>query len=87
MIVYYHASLDKDPVESHTLIVAPAGHLPHDYQGDAWWDKSGERPRPVQFEVHFHYGQAETTDELGRYLVSTGQAMKTRLIRPNNWSR
>lgn len=87
MLIYYHASDDKDPVASHTILIAPAGHLPQEYTGDSWWDKSGERPRPVQFEVHFRFGQAETTDEIGRYMVKTGQAHKTRLIRPNQWTQ
>lgn len=87
MIVYLHGSPDKLPVETHTLICAPAGHLPNDFAGKDWWDLSGERPRPLQKEVVFHYGEAEVTDEIGKYLVSTGQAQKTRLILPNSWNR
>lgn len=87
MICYLHGSPGKPPVESHTLIIAPAGHLPHEFESDSWWDRSGERPKPLQFEVQFIHGEAEVTDEIGRYLVATGQAMKSRLILPNSWNR
>lgn len=87
MIVYLHGSPGKTPVAEHTLIIAPAGHLPGEFQGKDWVDASGERPRPLQMEVKFHYGEAQVTDEIGKYLVSTGQAMKTRLVLPNNWNR
>lgn len=87
MIIYLHGSTDKNPVAEHTLICAPAGHLPKEFQGPGWWDDSGEKKRPLQFEVKFFYGEAEVADDLGRYLVETGQAQKSRLVLPNSWSR
>jgi hypothetical protein len=50
-----------------------------------WWDQSGDKPRPRQFEVVFRYGQAEVPDPLGKYLIATGQVQKSRLILPNAW--
>lgn len=97
MIIYHWASPDKLPVAQHTLICAPAGHLPKDFEtvnkegkrepNSDWWDMTGDKPRPRQFEVLFVYGEAEVPDALGRYLVETGQAQRTRLIVPNAWNR
>lgn len=87
MIVYLHGSPDKPPVAEHTLIIAPAGHLPKEFESEAWWDDTGEKRRPQSYEIKFFFGEAETTDEIGRYLVKTGQAMKSRLVLPNSWNR
>lgn len=87
MIVYIHGSDGKPPVAEHTIIVAPAGHLPKAECLSEWWDASGERVVPAQFPVKFHYGEAEVDDQIGRYMVTTGQAMKSRLVLPNAWDR
>jgi hypothetical protein len=87
MIVYYHGSPDKLPVETHTLIIAPAGHLPNQFEGPTWWDNSREPPRPVQFEIVFHHGEAEVEDPIGKYLIATGMAQKSRLVLTNSWNR
>jgi hypothetical protein len=87
MIVYLHGSPEKLPVAEHTLIIAPAGHRPKEFESAPWWDDSGEKRKPLQFEIKFFHGEAETTDEIGRYLIATGQAMKNRLVLPNSWNR
>lgn len=69
------------------MIIAPAGHLPKEFESEAWWDDTGEKRKPRSYEVKFFHGEAETTDEIGRYLVKTGQAMKNRLVLPNSWNR
>jgi hypothetical protein len=76
MIVYHHGSPDKPPVETHTLIVCPAKHLPSHCPEDFWWDNTGETKRALEFQVTFHYGEAEVEDQLGRYLVATGMAKR-----------
>lgn len=87
MLVYLHGSNDKLPVQEHTLIVAPAGHLPKNEALSDWWDTTGERPVPAQFHITFYYGQAEVDDQLGRYLLTSGQAKGSRLVLPNAWDR
>lgn len=87
MIIYLHGSTDKPPVAEHTVIVAPAGHLPKEFPGEAWWDDTGEKRKPMQYNVVFAYGEAEVPDDLGKYMVATGLAKKSRLVLPNNWSR
>jgi hypothetical protein len=84
--IFYHGSVDKLPVANHTLITAPAGHLPKEFESEDWWDDTGERRRPKTFEVKFTFGQAEVPDPLGRYLIETGQAMKHRLVIQNDWN-
>jgi hypothetical protein len=85
MIVYHHGSPDKPPVETHTLIVCPAKHLPSHCPEDFWWDNTGETKRALEFQVTFHYGEAEVEDQLGRYLVATGMAKDTRYIPSTVW--
>jgi hypothetical protein len=91
MIIHLHGSPGKPPVEKHILICAPAGHLPKEYplgkdgEVNDFWDQSGDHPTPRQFQVEFRFGKAEVSDSLGRYLVQTGQAQKSRLILPNSW--
>ena len=87
MIVYLHGSIDKNPVAEHTLICAPAGHRPKEFEGNDWWDTSGDKKKPLEFKVKFFFGQAEVDDSLGKYLVGTGQAMKSRLVLPNAWNQ
>lgn len=87
MIIYLHGSPDKLPVADHTVIVAPAGHLPKEFEAASWWDDTGEKRKPLQFNVVFHYGEAEVPDDLGRYMVAAGLAMKHRLVIANSWSR
>jgi hypothetical protein len=92
MICYLHGSPDKPPVAEHTLICSPAGHRPREFpigngDDDDWWDHSGDKPHPRQFEVKFFHGTAEVPDPLGRYLIATGLAEKSRLILPNAWDR
>lgn len=85
MIVYYHGSPDKPPVAEHTLIVCPAGHRPKDCPEDDWWDKTGERPKAKEFTIKFFHGEAEVSDPLGKYLIATDMAKKTRYSPPNLW--
>lgn len=87
MIVYLHGSTDKLPVAEHTLLCAPAGHHPKEFESDAWWDMSGDKKKPMEFQVKFLFGQAEVDDTLGKYLVATGQAQKSRLVLPNSWNQ
>jgi hypothetical protein len=87
MLIYYHGSPDKLPVAEHTIIVAPAGHLPKGECLSEWWDTTGERPKPFEYKVQFFFGQAEVDDQLGKYMIAAGLASSTRLIVPNAWDR
>lgn len=87
MIVYLHGSPDKLPVPEHTIIVCPAGHHPGQFQGKDWWEENGDRKLPVQFQIKFIHGEAEVSDEVGRYLTEHGLAQKSRLVLPNSWGR
>lgn len=88
MIVYLHGSPDKRPVAEHTVIVCPGRHLhgKSDLPSD-WYDNTEAQPKPIEFPVKFHYGQAEVDDVLGKYMVAHGFAEKSRLIIPNAWER
>jgi hypothetical protein len=87
MFVFLHAtkSPGQFPVPEHYLRVCPAGHLPHQFVGDTWWDASGDKLVPREFTVKFERGRAEVSDELGRYLIDTGQAQRTKYIKPAEW--
>lgn len=85
MILYYHGSPDKPPVENHIITVCPAGHLPNDCPEDYWWDEVGDKKKAKEFVVHFVYGEAEVEDQLGKYMVATKIAMKTRYTAPSLW--
>jgi hypothetical protein len=60
-------------------IVRPGEHPESD---PSEWYKDGV---PVQFEVIFHYGAAEVTNSLGKYMVQQGMAKTTRLILPKEF--
>lgn len=87
MIIYLHGSEGKTPVAEHTIICAPAGHRPKEFEGDSWWDLTGDKKKPMEYPVKFIFGQAEVPDDLGKYLVATGQAMRSRLVLPNSWNQ
>ncbi len=70
----------------HTLFVCPAGHL-GDEAPDSMWEGKGDKRKPRDYVVKFYHGEAETSDEIGRYLVAHGMAYKTRLVLPNSWNR
>lgn len=83
MRVYIHGSVQgndgRPPPASHTKFICPGAHMagrecPHD-----WFDATG---KPVEFQIEFVGGAAEVPDTIGKYLVSTGQAQKSRLILP-----
>lgn len=86
MIVYYHGSPDKPPVENHIITICPAGHLPKECSEVFWWDDSGEKRKPREWTVKFRYGEAEVEDPIGNYMVATGIAMKTRYTAPSLWT-
>lgn len=67
---------------NHTLYIAPAADPRAAVGGaDAEWTDDAGLPRT--FEVCFQGGKAEVTDAIGRYLVATGQAKRTRLWTPD----
>lgn len=79
MKVYYAGTRSN-----HTMYVAPAGD-PRFTGGvidSEWVNESGE---PRTFEVFFRDGVAQVADALGRYLVKTGQAKRTRLLLPRGF--
>lgn len=66
---------------NHSLFVAPAAD-PRTAQGSidsSWLHENGE---PKSFTVNFVGGAADVPDPLGRYLLATKQAKRTRLIFP-----
>ena len=85
MIVYAHGSPGKPPVAEHTYICCPGDHLSGEECPDSFWEGKGEKRTPKTFHVLFRYGKAEVEDALGRYMLATGLAQKTRLVIPNSW--
>lgn len=76
-IFYDHAGKH---VEQLTVFASPAGHLPASECPNDWFDFSGERPVPKQFQIVFCNGEAEVDAALGRYLVGHGLALRTRPV-------
>jgi hypothetical protein len=85
VIVYLHGSPGKTPVAYHAMTVSPAGHRPKDCPEDSWWDYTQDKPKPREFFVEFHHGEAEVDESLGKYLLDSKLAFKSRLILPNSW--
>lgn len=75
MRVYYPGQRNN-----HTMYVAPAAD-PR-LKGEASSDWITEKGEPITFEVCFKNGAAMVPDSLGRYLIRTGLAKRTRLILP-----
>lgn len=86
MIVYLHGSPGKPPVESHTLIICPAGHVPNDCPEAFWWASTGKERKPLTWHVEFKYGQAEVEEPVGKYLISTDMAKPDRYQPSNFWT-
>lgn len=86
MIVYYHGSPGKPPGENQHITVCPGGHMPRECEAAFWWDETGEKKKAKEFVVHFRYGEAEVEDQLGKYLVGHGFAMKHRFQQPSLWT-
>jgi len=76
MRVYYHGER-----RNHTVYVAPAAD-PRFNDGQIASDWISESGDPITFEVCFVDGAAKVPDSLGRYLIKTGQAKRTRLWLP-----
>lgn len=88
MLVFLHGSVASDgtptpPPAVQYLIVSPAAHLRGQEVPAHWVD---DKNNPIQFEILFQQGKAEVDDEMGNYLVKTGQAQKSRLILPGHWN-
>lgn len=89
MIVYIHA-YDKQPVAEHYVTLCPAGHLPKEFDGSDWWDETGLERKAKEFRVKFTNGECDINqvypdvgDRLGKYMIATKLAEKSRLIRAN----
>lgn len=80
MLVYLHGSPDRNPPASHTKFIAPAAHLAGQECPHEWVDTTN---KPIEFQIDFVHGKAEVDDAIGKYLVETGQAFRSRLIRPD----
>lgn len=64
----------------HTMYVAPAADKrvgPNNIPSD--WINDDNTPKT--FPIDFNYGRASVDEQLGRYLVSTGQAQPSSIIR------
>lgn len=67
---------------NHTLFVAPAAD-PRTAKGSIDADWLHDNGEPKSFTVNFVNGGATVPDPLGRYLLATKQAKRTRLIFPD----
>lgn len=67
--------------KNHQMAIAPAAdpRAIRDGVNADWLDARGQ---PRTFHIDFVDGVAEVADSLGRYLVATGQAKRTRLWLP-----
>lgn len=76
MRVYYAGERNN-----HQMSVAPAADTRAMREGinAEWLDARGQ---PRTFQVNFINGVAEVPDSLGKYLIKTGQAKRTRLWLP-----
>lgn len=82
MKVFTHGSEGKPPPASHTFLVCPGGHLSESACPASFWEGRGEQRKAKTFAVEFVYGEATVDDELGKYMLETGLAQKSRLILP-----
>ena len=78
MIIYLHGSAEKEMVEDHYVIVCPAGHVPGEFKSQDWW-LDADMKIPKQFQVYFHYVEAEVEDNLGAYMIKYGMAHKHKM--------
>lgn len=83
MLVYLHGSTSTPPPARHVVYIAPAADLRGQEVPTAWVDHDN---KPIQIEVLFQHGTAEVDDEVGKYLIKSGQAQKSRLVMPGAWS-
>ncbi len=70
---------------AHIMYVAPAAdkrNAPTNIPSD-WLD---DEKKPRTFPITFVHGRADVPDQLGNYLVKTGQAAASSLLRPNGRS-
>jgi hypothetical protein len=86
MKVFYHGSPDKPPVQLHHVILCPGGHLSEESCPSSFWEGRGEQRKAKTFHVTFTYGEATVDEELGKYMLDTGQAKKSRLILPARYA-
>lgn len=61
---------------SHMMHVAPAADVKGEVPAE-WVNANNE---PLNITIDFHFGVAEVPDDLGKYLLSRGLALKSRLI-------
>ncbi|MHB0992692.1 MAG: hypothetical protein ACYC0M_15645 [Burkholderiales bacterium] len=59
----------------HTVFIQPGKNV----RCSDWLDEDNN---PRMFRVHFHNGRAEVPDNLGNYMVDTGQARISPIILP-----
>jgi hypothetical protein len=82
MKVFTWGSDGKPPPVSHTFLVCPGGHLSEEQCPSSFWEGKGDNRKAKTFPVEFVYGEATVEAELGKYMIDTGLAQKTRLILP-----
>lgn len=67
---------------THTMHICPAadprikGEVPADWVDD--------KNNPRTFQINFYRGKAEVDDQIGKYLIDTELARKTKIIRPED---
>lgn len=81
MRVYLTGSKEKaNP--NHVLYVAPASHLgKHMTKAEVPAEWLDDNKKPKTFAISFAYGVANVDDKLGEWLIATGHAQRTNLIR------
>jgi hypothetical protein len=81
--VYIHGSEGRPPPASHTKYIAPAAHMAGQECPVDWVDSTG---KPREFQIDFLNGTAEVEPTIGKYLIDTKQAERSRLILPGYFS-
>lgn len=81
MYVYRTGAKERAAAKS-ILTVAPAGHVTKGMDKNAmpaeWLDPQN---KPRTFDIEFHYGRAAVDEQLGNWLVETGQVSRTSIVR------
>ena len=67
---------------THTMHICPAGD-PR-MKGEMPTEWVDDKNNALTFQVEFRKGKAEVDDKIGKYLIDTGLARKTKLILPED---
>ena len=78
MYVYLTGSKERQS-PSHTVFIAPAAVEKKENCPAEWFETNGETPK--QMQIVFHHGRASVDKAIGEWMIASGAAQKTNIIK------